>query len=101
MANRFPPRWKRSKKTAEGNAEGGGATLQEIESRLRLGPELDKFGHKVVEALARAVLRFVEGNSGETTINRSFTLAGRTTRAFAPKVRRCVRLGLVYGASQC
>ena len=65
-ANRFPPRWKRSKK---GNAEGGGATLQEIESRLRLGPELDKFGHKVVEALARAVLRFVEGNSGETTIN--------------------------------
>lgn len=44
-------------------------TLQEIESRLRLGPELDKFGHKVVEALARAVMRFVEGNSGETTVN--------------------------------
>jgi hypothetical protein len=37
-------------------------TLQEIEVRLRREPELDKLGPKVVEALARAVMRFVRGD---------------------------------------
>jgi hypothetical protein len=42
------------------NAEAGGVTLQEVEARLRREPELDKLEPDVVEALARAVMRFLE-----------------------------------------
>jgi hypothetical protein len=34
-------------------------TLQEVEAMLRLESELDKLGSKAVEALTRAVMRFV------------------------------------------
>ena len=37
-------------------------TLQEIEARLRREPELDQLSPKVVEALARAVMRFVRAD---------------------------------------
>jgi hypothetical protein len=37
-------------------------TLQEVEARLRREAELDRLDPKVVEALARAVGRFVEGD---------------------------------------
>jgi hypothetical protein len=38
-------------------------TLQEIEARLRREPELNKLGPEAVEALARAVMRFVQGGT--------------------------------------
>jgi hypothetical protein len=37
-------------------------TLQEIEARLRRERELDRLDPKVVEALARTVMRFVQAD---------------------------------------
>jgi hypothetical protein len=37
-------------------------TLQEIEAKLRREPELDKLEANVVQALARAVMRFVRAD---------------------------------------
>jgi hypothetical protein len=43
-------------------------TLQEIEARLRREPELDKLSPTVVEALARAVMRFVQARRIKLTL---------------------------------
>jgi hypothetical protein len=37
-------------------------TVQEVEARLRREPELDKLEANVVQALARAVMRFVHAD---------------------------------------
>jgi hypothetical protein len=50
------------KESAQGHAEGGGVTLKEIETRLRREPEQDKLDPKVVDALPRAVMRFVHAD---------------------------------------
>jgi hypothetical protein len=44
-------------------------TLQEAEARLRREPELNKLGPKVVEALARAVMRFVQADEAEVAVH--------------------------------
>ena len=41
-------------------------TLQEIEARLRREPELDKLEANVVQALARAVMWFVQADEAAT-----------------------------------
>jgi hypothetical protein len=49
--------------SAQGHAEGGGVTLQEVEARLRRERELDRLDPKVVEALANTVMRFVQARA--------------------------------------